>query len=62
MSTYTVIRFPVRAKLGQPMATRLPWHQRLMRRLFGKPSGVNLAKLRMDRARREVLESKRVSQ
>ena len=58
MSTHTVIRFPPSAKLGAPMATRLPWHQRLLRRLFGNPSGVNLAKLRMDRARREVFEQR----
>ncbi|MGE4340783.1 MAG: hypothetical protein AB7E55_33255 [Pigmentiphaga sp.] len=62
MSTHTVIRFPTAAKLGEPMATRLPWYQRVLRKLFGQPSGVNLAKRRMDKTRREVFESKRAAQ
>ena len=48
----SIIRFPVAAKWTEPMATRLNIFQRVWRRWFGKHNRANVAKLRIDRARR----------
>ena len=47
----SVIRFPP-VDLRKPMATRLNIFQRLWRRLFANRRRANVAKLRLDRARR----------
>lgn len=47
-----IIRFPTNANLIQPMATKLPWWKAMWRRYFGHKRRANIAKLRIDRARR----------
>lgn len=51
--THTVIRFPTAAKFEKPpMATKLTLRDRLKRWLFGYARPVNLASLRIARARK----------
>lgn len=49
-----IIRFPTSARLtsAEPMATRVSWFKRTWWKLFGHRRKANLAKLRLDRARR----------
>jgi hypothetical protein len=48
-----IIRFPTSARLdGKPMATRVNVFKRIWWRLFGHRRRANVAKLRLDRARR----------
>lgn len=47
-----IIRFPTAARWDHPVTPRAGWFKRLMWRWFGHRRRVNVAKLRLDRARR----------